>query len=169
MPIVSDNPEVQRRYMQMRDEGVSHLLAEMFALQAPPMSNSDREFLEGHVNGNQFEKTPRIGDHYKAQATAAGISTTGKVYLSGLADGRQGGDPGAWISGRGDVQRVCEERGMSCQGSVQVAARQEEPKPGPRLAPDIVNRFVKKELAKKPGQRVEELREKVIAEHGRKD
>ncbi len=168
MPIISDNPEVQRRYMEMRAAGESHNIAELLATQEVPFIMTDSEYLKGmSCNGSQFEKTPHIGDFYKAEAEKAGVSTTGKVYLSGLAD--RPGDPKAWISGRGDVQRVCEERGMSCQGSVQVAARQEEPKPGPRLAPDIVNRFVKKELAKKPGQRVEEVREKVIAEHGRKD
>lgn len=116
-PIVSSNPQVQSFYEQLRRSGESHLLADMFAHRQPPMSNSDREFLEGYANGNQFEGQDYQGNWYKKQAKRAGVDTTGKVYLSSLA--RYPGDPQAWVSGRGDVKDRIEKReGWSVTGSV---------------------------------------------------
>jgi hypothetical protein len=119
---ISANPTIQKHYEKCLRQGTSETLAEMFALGQPPMSNTDREFLEGHCNGNEFEKTPWIGDLYKAEAEAAGLDITGKKYLAGLA--AYPGDPRAWVSGRADVQRVCEERGWGCQGAVNVKAQE---------------------------------------------
>jgi hypothetical protein len=96
----------------------------MLASQSPPMSNTDREFLEGQHR--QFEKQPRLGDELKRVAELHGQSTTGKIYLGQLA--RFPGDPEAWVDGRGDVKRICEQRGWSCDGAIQVAARGEAPK-----------------------------------------
>lgn len=108
-------------YWDIRKSGTSPKLAEMLTLQSPPMSNTDREFLEGHCNGNQFAKGPLsedLGDRMKAVAEAAGQNVKGKVYIGGLA--RFPGDPEAWIAGRGDVRKVVEERGWKCSGSVDV-------------------------------------------------
>lgn len=124
-PIVSDHPDVQAHYERCREEGTSHTLAEMFALAQPPQSRTDREFLRGHCNGSQFAGNPAMGDYYKAVAEAEGQDTKGKVYLSGLAD--YPGDPRAWVDGRGDVQKVCEERGWGCAGAVNLKVRVEEP------------------------------------------
>ena len=121
---VSADPVVQAHYESCRRQGTSHSLALMFAERCPPMSNTDREFLEGRVNGNQFEGQEWVGDLYKKKAEAAGVSTTGKVYIAGLAS--EPGDPRAWVSGRGDVQAVCEERGWNCTGSVLVKGREHE-------------------------------------------
>ena len=114
----------------------------------PPAAATDREFLAGHCNGNQFEKTPRIGDLYRAEAEAAGVDPTGKVYLAGLA--AYPGDPRAWVSGRGDAAKVVEERGWDCSGMVNVKAH--EPKePAPyRVADDLVEDRVQEVLAAAP-------------------
>src|ERR1700676_3108092 len=124
-PIISDNPHIQGWYVVCRMEGTSHALAEMFALRQPPMSNTDREFLQGHVNGNQFEGQDEIGDQFRKQAEAAGVNVQGKVYMGGLA--AFPGDPEAWVGGRGDFQKVVEDRGWSCEGSVNVAAPSKPP------------------------------------------
>src|SRR5271154_7062156 len=105
-------PAQQAHYDRCIAEGTSPVLAEMFALGQPPMSNTDREFLAGTENGRQFEGQEEVGDYYRQEATKAGVNTTGKVYKNGLA--RFPGDPEAWVSGRGDVQRVIEERGWNC-------------------------------------------------------
>ena len=88
--------------------GCSPRLAEMLAAGQPPMSNTDREFLEGHCNGNQFAGREAVGDAYAAVARAEGADTTGKVYMGSLA--AYPGDPRAWVSGRGDVQRVLDDQ-----------------------------------------------------------
>jgi len=122
-PLISFEPSVQAFYEQMRREGTSHTLAEMFALQQPPeTAGTDTAFNQGRCNGNQFEKTPWMGDYYKREAVRAGVDTTGKTYLSGLA--RYPGDPQAWVSDTGDVRRVCEGRGWGCRGAVNVRAQE---------------------------------------------
>jgi hypothetical protein len=134
---VSPDPRVQAHYDRCRRAGTPHALALLFALGSPPMSSTDREFLEGRENGRQFEKTPGLGDYYAGVARARGVDPKGKVYLSGLA--AYPGDPRAWVSGRGDAQRVCEDRGWSCRGSVNVKGRRAPPPEGKyRVADDIV-------------------------------
>ena len=138
-PTVSDDPDVQATYLAMRRRGESHNLAEMLALQAVPHLVTDSAFLAGHANGSQFEKTPYLGDAYRRRALASGQDVKGKVYLSGLAE--YPGDPRAWVSGRGDVQKLCEERGWGCRGSVNVK-RDASAEPGPAVdvADDILER-----------------------------
>jgi hypothetical protein len=117
------NQEQRERYLAMRRSGQSHNIALMLAAQQPPMSNTDREFLEGHCNGNQFAGSlaaRAAGDYYRRVAAAAGQGSAaggGNVYLSGLA--AYPGDPRAWVSSRGDVKRLLEERGWSARGSVE--------------------------------------------------
>lgn len=135
-PIISRRAEVQRAYEEMRSRGVSHTLAEMLALRQPPMSNTDREFLEGHCCGNQFEKVPWLGDYYKKIAERAGVNVTGKVYKSSLA--AYPGDPRAWVSSRDDVRRICEERGWGCEGAVRVPLRRDVEPPDIAVADDIL-------------------------------
>lgn len=138
-----DFPEVacwvsqQAFYLAMRLDGVGHRLAEMLALQRPPQSNTDREFLMGRCNGSQFEGREREGDLYRSVAEAHGQDVSGKVYLGGLA--RFPGDPEAWVSGKGDVERVLDRRGWGCDGLVKREARGEGPPPqGPAVAPHLV-------------------------------
>lgn len=163
-PRISDNPKVQAHYEHCRREGTSHALAEMFASGVTPSCLTDSVFLEGHCNGNQFESQPQVGDGYAAEARAAGVDPKGKVYLSGLA--RFPGDPEAWVSGRGDVQRVCEQRGWGCKGAVSVARADSEPPPPVAVANDIVESQMDRVLATVPDpERVdtEDLREQVTA------
>ena len=112
-------------------------IREMLDSRRPPMSTTDREFLEGFCNGSQFEDQPWIGDMYRREAVAAGVDITGKRYMHSLADFP--GDPTAWVSDRGDVRRVAEEKGMGCSGAVNVKARElaSAPVDAP-LADDIV-------------------------------
>ncbi len=162
VPEVSEDPYIQQHYVESRRAGTSHLLAEMFALRQPPMSNTDREFLEGRCNGNQFEKQPAAGEFYRSMALAGGVNPVGKVYCSGLAE--YAGDPRAWVSGRGDIQRICEERGWGCQGSVNLPVRNVAERGSGELAPDIIESKIKEVLAQTPEpERVdtEDLREQV--------
>lgn len=115
-PRVSRHDDEQAAYVAQRLDGAAHRLAEMLATATPPGAMTDREFLYGHCNGNQFEATPEAGDAYRRVAEANGQDTTGKVYVSGLAE--YPGDPRAWVSGRGDVARVLDERGWGAEGAV---------------------------------------------------
>ena len=139
-PIVSNKQAVQCHYECMRLSGESHLLAEMLALQEPPgVAGTDAIFLQGHVNGNQFERQPEVGTHLRRMAEARGVDTSGKVYLSGLAAYQ--GDPEAWVSGRGDLLRVVSRRGWNCSGAVNHRSPtgvSDGPGPDIPLADDIV-------------------------------
>lgn len=165
-PRVSEQVPIQAFYVALRLDQLSHKCAEMLALQKPPMSNTDREFLEGHCNGNQFEKTPHLGDAYLAEARRAGVDVTGKVYLSGLA--AYPGDPEAWVSGRGDVQRVVEQRGWACEGSVNIKATRMAEPTGGGIASSLVDAAVEARLEEHPEpERVnrQELRQSIIDQH----
>ena len=150
-------------YIHCREEGSSPTLALMFATQQGPGLVTDNTFMHGHCNGNQFEKTPWRGDYYRQVAKKAGFNITGKVYKPSLADFP--GDPKAWVSGRGDVTRVAEERGWNVEGSVNVKGR----KPGDferkpvGVADDIVDAEVQQiiESTPEPIKDVGELRDKV--------
>lgn len=154
-PVISDHPGVQKLYEQMRADGSSHKLAEMLALQSPPMSNTDREFLEGQHE--QFAATPHHGDYYAKQAKRHGLANTkGLTYMPGLA--RFPGDPQAWVTGRGDVAKVVEKNGWACDGSVKVnAMRQEEPKVVD-VAPDIVQDVAERRMVVDPDLRHKDRR-----------
>lgn len=136
-------------------------LRDMLERQQGPTLMTDAVFMEGRCNGNQFEKSPAIGDWYKGQATAAGVDTTGRVYLSGLA--AYPGDPRAWVGSRGEVQKVVEERGWNCRGAVNVASTEpggtqcdEKRQP---VAEDLVQEAVMEAVVKNP-----ELAEKDVGE-----
>lgn len=151
----------KQHYDECIANGCSHNLAEMFAVGKAPQSNSDKEFLQG--KHRQFEDNPALGDYYKRQAESRGMDTTGKVYLSGLAS--YPGDPRAWVSGRGDVLKLCQERNWNCQGSVNYKAEQREPPPPIAVAPDLIDNEVRDIVDSCPEplspKQVEEIREKV--------
>lgn len=116
LPPLYRGAEAYAWYVAMRLDGTDHKMAEMLALQQPPKSKTDREFLEGHCNGNQFDGQEYIGDFYADEAKRAGVSIKGKVYMSGLAT--YPGDPRAWVADRHDVERVARENGMTVSGAV---------------------------------------------------
>jgi hypothetical protein len=131
-------PAQQAHYDLCIAQGTSPALAEMFALALPPAANSDREFLEGRGGCyDQFKGQSHIGDHHARVARQHGVDITGKVYMGGLA--RFPGDPEAWVSGRGDVRRICEQRGWGCEGAVSLPVTNvAEPERSFHVAPDLV-------------------------------
>lgn len=166
-PVISSQPHVQAAYLAMRRSGQSHAIAELLACRQAPGAVTDREFLAGHCNGSQFAADPAAGNQAKKIAESQGMNTTGKVYLSGLA--RYYGDPKAWVSGRGDVQKVCEERGWQCDGMVKVKPRQTDQEPEKvAIGEDIVNEAAAKALRDEPDLRkkpVREIKEMVRERH----
>jgi hypothetical protein len=170
-PTISNDPAIQAHYERSRAAGSSHKFAEMVALAQPPgISGTDSVFLEGHCNGNQFANTPEVGEYYRSVAEAAGVSTEGKVYKSGLAN--YPGDPKAWVSGRGDVLRVVRERNWSCEGAVRHDRVRGiyDGEPDVPLADDLVDAFVEEAVREHPerGLDLPKLRREIIEKHGYK-
>ena len=140
--------------------------AEMCALQiAPGTKGSDRAFMEGRMNGQQFDEMPTHSARWMIrEARAAGINVSGKYYCGGLADKRRWKDPEAWVSSSDDVLRVAKKRRLSVAGSVNYDPGPAEPKR--RLISDsIVNEEVSKALRRNPSAKAGEVREKVIEKH----
>jgi hypothetical protein len=161
LPQISDNPEIQRRYEQLRYDGVSHNLAELFALRTfPGINGTDKAFNRGRVNGNQFADCPALGDYYRACAESAGVSVAGKYYCHGL--GRYPGDAQAWVADTSDVLRVARERNLNIDGLVTHRAHEVEPAPDVPLAADLWERDTDLILAESPGMRYEDAREKAF-------
>lgn len=135
-------------------------LAEMLATGRVPRVKTEDTFRSHYdaANGKQFEKCPGLGDAYRRVAEGHGVSTQGKVYLQQLA--AFPGDPRAWVDSRGDISRVCEERGYGCEGAVTAKTREAPPTVTP-LADDIVREEVAERLAADPGQKASRVEEDV--------
>ncbi len=144
--------------------GCEEKLRAMLESGVPPMSNSDREFLQGRGGCfDQFSGNEELGAYYRRVAEAHGQNPTGKVYLSGLA--AFPGDPRAWVTGRGDVAAVCEERGWQTEGSVNVKMTNLAEPTGGGIASDVVDRLVAQRLSENPSARAADVREAVIEDH----
>lgn len=118
-------------------------------------------------NGNEKE-VQRIVRAAKRQGYTPGAND---FYIPTLA--QRPGDPDAFISqsgGRSQIRSVCEARGISCEGMVNVKGRERQPKPKVALAERIVNRYLKDEIARDPSigknpKKRAEARERIIAQH----
>ena len=168
--IARASKQVQDFYLQMVADGVTPRAAEMFALQQPPgLRGSDRAFMEGRLNNQQFDSMPR--DHAAKilrEAQAAGVSTSGKYYCSGIADGRGHRDPEAWVDGAGDVLRVAKARNLTVEGAVE---HKGTPMPRPESKPlseRATKDLMREEKRRNPTMKKGELREYVIDRYGRK-
>lgn len=158
MDDVSDVKSDRRySYVELRLAGQSHNLAAMFAEQRAPQGIGDKTFNAGvNPGGNQFADNPALGDYYAREARAKGINISGATYLSGMA--RYPGDPEAFIRDRGDIRRICEERGWSCDGAVKVGSRQydDAPAAGPGVADDLIASEMADRMAANPELRPSE-------------
>lgn len=171
--VASAGQAVASTFVRMVEQGVSPRLAEMLALRSPPRANTDREFFEGHCNGNQFSGAEDHGDYLRTQAQRHG-HTPGRndVYVSQLA--RFPGDPEAFVpasGGRSHITGLLKKRGWGASGTVSVAAKEVEfsPTPDTPLAGDIVRRHARKRLKDNPdmtAKQKRELREQIIQDHG---
>lgn len=140
--------------------------ATMCALQiAPGTKGSDRAFMEGRMNGQQFDGMNKNTAQWMIrEAKAAGISVSGKYYCGGLADKRRWQDPEAWVSSNDDVLRVAKKRRLSVSGTVNYDPGAAPPK-RTLISESIVRDEVARELRKNPKARVGEVRDKVIEKH----
>ena len=135
-------------YDECLANGCTPGLAEMFALQVAPMSWSEREFLEGHCNGKQFEDVPHVGELYRKEAVKAGVNPTGKIYHGGIAE--YPGDPKAWIDGRSHLKSICEANGWGCRGAVNTKLRNDVEPTKVDVAEHIVEQYARKAVAADP-------------------
>ena len=164
------NSRVQEFYAKMVKDGVAPRMAEMLALQQPPgLRGTDRTFMQGRCNNQQFDGMPRHhAEKMIRQARSAGVNPSGKYYCSGLADGRGPRDPAAWVDSVNDVLKVAKERNLTVEGAVE---HKGTPMPRPKskgLSESATRDLMREERRRQPTMKKGELREYVTAQYGRK-
>lgn len=139
------------------DPDLKDRLKDMLDARQGPTLHSDTTWLTAVGCGKQWDGVEGLGDFYAKEARAAGHNISGAVYLSSLA--RYPGDPEAWVRDLGEVRKICEARGWSCEGAVKVKPRTDvEPEPDIDVADDIVEAKVLSMMAANPDlQLTEEL------------
>jgi hypothetical protein len=157
-------------YERLLQQGYGHRWAEMCALQSPPATKgTDRSFMQGRYNNEQLSDMPP--DHARniiTLARRAGISVSGKYYVSGLADNRGPGDPAAWVDSVHDVKKVAAEKNLTVRGAVEQQGR---PMPRPQskgLSERLTRELMRDEKKRHPTMKKGELREYVKDRYGRK-
>lgn len=166
--IAASSPDVRAHYIRMIEDGVSERFAEMAALQQPPGTRgTDRAFMEGRYHGNWMDSMPKhVASQMLKDAQAAGISTTGKFYMGGIADSRGHRDPAAWVDSAADVLKVAKQRDLEVHGIVEYVPPQKGPPKEVDINPRILNEHVRKEMKANPGLRrgdaIEKVKERIV-------
>jgi hypothetical protein len=160
--------EAKAIYRRAMANGGGQRFAVMCALQTPPgTKGTDRTFFEGKYAGGDLDKLPeKPAKRLLSDAKKAGISTTGKTYISGLADKRGGGDPEAWVSDSHDVLRVAKKRKLELKGAINYTPP--EPAGPPKrvdINPKLVKQLAAGEMQKNPGLTRKKAEEIVRAKH----
>lgn len=149
--------EIRHHYERMIRDGQTESFALMCALQQPPgTKGTDRAFQQGRLDGNWMDDMPvHQAQRMVREAKAAGISITGKQYVSGLADKRGHMDPMAWVSDTADVKAVAKARNLTVQGMVTHQGT-EMPRKQVGINRATARKLVREEMSKKPGMKKED-------------
>ena len=167
-------PEVQAHFRRMVAAGQTERFAAMCALQQPPGTRgTDRAGMEGRLHGNWMDTMPRpYAEKMMREAQAAGISTSGKFFMGGIADKRGHLDPEAWVDSAGDVLRVAKKRDLEVHGIVDYVPPQKPPPKEVDICPTILNEQVAEEMKTNPGLKkgdaIGKVKERIVPEYKRK-
>lgn len=171
-----DAAGVRDLYEQILAKGDGMEFAAMCALRSPPGSkNTDRAFQDG-ARRQMESMDPENAKHVLSCARKAGINPNGKYYKGSL--GRYT-DPAAWVSTADDVIASAKAKHLDVSGVVNVKAGPAELPPPKRipLAEDVAAGLERKILKAEPAlaekcrrsaKARRELRDRVVATHGRK-
>ena len=151
----------------------SSKLDEMFAARKAPGIRTDSNLF----TSSEQRRTVGGGvmrDHYVTQAKKHGYTPDeNDVYCPTLADFP--GDPKAFIrpgEGRSHIRKVCEAKGVPCEGAVTVGEQDRKPKlKGKKLADDLADQVVDEWVKEDPKLAKEsrtDLRQEAANKHGRK-
>lgn len=160
-PTVSRDPKRQARYEEMRRAGESHNIAELLAIGRFPYFMSDDIFIKGRFCSDR-DKNGEDEIRRRRKAEAAGVSTNGKEYFSGLADFPD--DPTAWAGSRDEVREIAKRKGMTVHGMVEYRPPEHEPEPERpyTVSPSLVESELVAKMEENPGADMEKVREDLI-------
>jgi hypothetical protein len=155
--------EAVSHYRKMLANGCTERFAEMCSVGiAPGTKGSDRALMEGRLNGEWLNALPaRQAARMLREAKAAGISTSGKMYMGGLADKRAHLDPAAWVDSAADIKKVAAARNLEVQGIVTHRSHEVEPVAPKDINDSILKAHVARERKKNPTAKTSDLVEKV--------
>lgn len=160
--------EAVERYSNAMKSGAGERFAEMVAFQqAPATHGTDRTFMEGRLDGSWMNAMPpHMARRMVREAQAAGINTSGKFYMGGLADKRAHLDPMAWVDSVADVKRVAQARDLEVRGIVNYTPPEKPPAESKDLADDILRENVAKEMKANPklkrGEAIEKVKDRMV-------
>ena len=145
-------PQAVDHYKRSIASGATPQFAEMVTLQIPPgTKGTDRAFMQGRLAGEWLNAMPkRQADRMVREARAAGINTSGRFYMGGLADRRGHLDPEAWVDSTGDILRVARKRNLEVRGIVNHTPSHREPPKEVDINPRILREHVRKEMKANP-------------------
>lgn len=185
MEFVSEGGGVVTRgaiYLRIRheDKKAGDKWAAMLALQAPPGVQTTDTFWAGRkswvdVFGERYANTVKEGFARKGINIPSNAEYMPELVRPGY--GPKNPDPEAIVpfgGGRSYIKRICEQRGWSCHGAVNVEEREPDSDPlAPEncvaLAPNIIRKKMKEMVKQNPSlKRVprQALRERVLAKYG---
>lgn len=167
--IAHASPAVREHYLRMIAAGQTPRFAEMCALQqAPALQGTDDQWNRGRNNAEWLDQLPtKQAKRILREAKAAGISTEGKFYMSGLSTKAGHLDPEAWVSSRADVLRVAEKRKLEVKGQISYTPPEGVAPPQRRNAmnPKLVRELARKEMRAEPGLTLAKASERVREKH----
>jgi hypothetical protein len=128
-------------YAKSRQEGESDRFAAICALRRFPGFQTDDTFWAGRKHCAEVYGERYFGEVQQLLAQQGASIGAQHDYFPELAEYK--GDPRAVVGhdARGHIKRVCEMKGVGCEGAVNVKGREPESDPlegPPRLAPDLV-------------------------------
>ena len=125
----------------------------------------DRTFMEGRYNQQWLDDMPRHqAKRILREAKAAGINTSGKFYMSGIADKRGHCDPAAWVDSTSDVKAVAKQRNLTVKGIVNHKGTPQPPR-RTKLSKRLEAKYVRSEMQANPRLTKSQAREKVRGEY----
>jgi hypothetical protein len=172
--IAAAGPAVQSHYVRLVENGQTERFAAMCALQQPPGTRgTDRAFMQGRYAQEWLNSMPKKqADWMIREAGAAGINTSGRFYMGGLADKRGHLDPEAWVDSTADVLKVAKKRDLEVHGIVDYVPPQKPPPKEVDINPRILREHVRKEMKANPklkrGEAIEKVKDRIVPHWKRK-
>ena len=121
-PVISEELDVQAFYIEMRQDGQSHNLAEMLALKRCPSLDTDTRFNAGlGTLRSHFKDESELHRVVKAAKKQGYTPKDTDSYQPFLA--KSCGDPAAFVphdNPKSHICKVCEARDITCHGAVEV-------------------------------------------------
>ena len=142
-----------KHYEDCLKNGCTPQFAEMVTLGQPPIyRGSDQAFMAGRLTAGGDTLLPDQRLVAEREAKEAGISTSGRFYMGGIADKRQYRDPEAWVGSRDDVLSVAKRRKLQLQGQINYTPSG-PPAPPKRkeISARALRELTKQERAEHPG------------------